>query len=216
MSEKAFVALLSGGLDSVVALAAAARESRPLLSLTFDYGQPAAARELEAAGKVAAHYGCKHRGIELGWYRQLLPAAFSAGGAAVPEPEEPGQASAAAVWVPGRNLAMIAIAAAWAEKLGAGEVVTGFNLEEAASFPDNSAEFVAAANRALEFSSGGKVSVNAPLSGMTKAAIVKLGRELGAPLALAWSCYRGGTEPCGRCESCQRRAAADAAMEERG
>ncbi len=216
MSGKTFVALLSGGLDSVVALAFAARESRPQLGLTFNYGQPAAAREMEAASKVAAYYRCEHRTVELGWYRQLLPAAFSAGDAAVPEPEEPGEESAAAVWVPGRNLAMIAIAAAWAEKLSAEKVVTGFNVEEAVTFPDNSVEFVAAANRALEFSSGGRVQVNAPLAGMTKAAIVKLGRELGAPLELVWSCYRGGTEPCGRCESCQRRGAAEAAMEEHG
>jgi 7-cyano-7-deazaguanine synthase len=199
MPDARFVALLSGGLDSVVALAAAARSAQPILALTFDYGQPAAGREAQAARAVAERYCCEHRLVELGWYRELLPDAFRSGDA-VPEPEVLGEESAAAVWVPGRNLVFVAIAAAWAERLGAAEVVTGFNAEEAATFPDNSREFVAAADR---------VRISAPLAGMDKAAIVKLGRELGAPLELAWSCYRGGERPCGRCESCQRRAAAE-------
>jgi 7-cyano-7-deazaguanine synthase len=209
MPADAFVSLLSGGLDSLVALASATRDASPVLALTFDYGQPAAVRETEAARRVAVHYQCPHRTIELNWYRDLLPAAFSGGDGAVPEPAELGAESAAAVWVPGRNLVLVAVAAAWAEKLGAARVVTGFNAEEAATFPDNSAEFVDAANRALEFSSGRKVEIAAPLSGMDKRAILALGRELGAPLELAWSCYRGGEKPCGRCESCQRRSAAE-------
>ncbi|MHC4914859.1 MAG: 7-cyano-7-deazaguanine synthase QueC [Planctomycetota bacterium] len=209
MSE-GFVALLSGGLDSVVALAAAARAARPALALTFDYGQPAASREAEAAARVAAFYSCEHRVLELGWYRDLLPAAFAGGGEAVPEPETPGRESARAVWVPGRNLVMVAVAAAWAEKLGAAAVVSGFNAEEAATFPDNSRGFVEAACSALEFSSAGSVKLSAPLAGMDKREIVRLGRELGAPLEMAWSCYRGGESPCGRCESCRRRLAAEA------
>ena len=207
MSES-FVALLSGGLDSIVALAAAAHRARPVLGLTFDYGQPAAAREAAAAAAAAASFSCEHRVVPLDWYRELLPAAFSPGGD-VPEPEVPGEESARAVWVPGRNLVMVGIAAAWAEKLGAASVVTGFNAEEAATFPDNSGEFVQAVCAALEFSSAGSVRLEAPLSGMDKKEIVRLGRELGAPLEAAWSCYRGGEKPCGRCESCQRRLAAE-------
>ena len=205
---RGFVALLSGGLDSVVALAAAAREARPTLCLTFDYGQPAARREFRAARAVARHYGVSHKVIRLPWYQPLLPGSFAGSGARVPEPRRFGAASAEAVWVPGRNLVFIAIAAAWAEKLGCGSVVAGFNAEEAATFPDNSARFVRAATAALGFSSLRKVRLTAPLAGLDKRGIVRLGRSLGAPLELAWSCYRGGGAPCGRCESCRRRAAA--------
>jgi 7-cyano-7-deazaguanine synthase len=213
VARPSFVALLSGGLDSVVALAAAARRARPVLGLTFDYGQPSARREIAAARKVAERYSCRHRTLKLPWYAELLPVSFAARGAKVPEPEPEdfGPASARAVWVPGRNLVFIAIAAAWAEKLGAAEVVTGFNAEEAATFPDNSAAFVRAATAALGFSSLGRVRVSAPLAGLDKRGIVRLGRRLGAPLELAWSCYRGGKAPCGRCESCRRRAAAEQA-----
>jgi len=207
-AHRRFVALLSGGLDSVVALAAAARAARPALCLTFDYGQPAAGREIQAARRVAGHYLARHQVIALPWYRELLPESFAGCGQRVPEPEVFGAESAEAVWVPGRNLVFIAIAAAWAEHLGCGEVVTGFNAEEAATFPDNSAGFVRAATAALGFSSLRKVRLTAPLAGLDKRGIVRLGRSLGAPVELAWSCYRGGASPCGRCESCQRRAAA--------
>ena len=210
-APRRFVSLLSGGLDSVVALAAAAREASPVLALTFDYGQPSARREIEAARKVAAHYSVRHEVVEMPWYARLLPEAFAGSGDGVPEPEVPDAESARAVWVPGRNLVFVAVAAAWAEKLGASEVVAGFNAEEAATFPDNSAEFVRAATAALGFSSYGRVRLAAPLAGLDKRGIVRLGRELGAPLRLAWSCYRGGAAPCGRCESCRRRAAAEQA-----
>jgi 7-cyano-7-deazaguanine synthase len=192
-----------------VALAAAARAARPVLALTFDYGQPSARREIEAARRVAAHYSVRHQVVDLPWYAELLPAAFSGSGAGVPEPETFGAESARAVWVPGRNLVLVAVAAAWAERLGAGEVVAGFNAEEAATFPDNSAGFVRAATAALGYSSYGKVRLTAPLAGLDKRGIVRLGRELGAPLSSAWSCYRGGDAPCGRCESCRRRQAAE-------
>ena len=189
---------------------------RPALFITVDYGQPAAAREIEAGRRVAEFYRCRHRVISLDWYRELLPESFSAGDRGIPDPEVLGQESAEAVWVPGRNLVLIAIGAAWAEKLGAGRLVTGFNAEEAATFPDNSREFVEVAGKALGYSSNGRVKLLAPLAGLDKSGIVKLGRCLGVPLELAWSCYRGGETPCGRCESCQRRAAAEAAMEEHG
>ena len=208
MSEKSFVALLSGGLDSLVALAAARRDAHIALALTFDYGQPSARREAAAAAAIAGHYSARHEIVELPWYRELLPDSF-ANDASVPEPEAPGAESARAVWVPGRNLVFLAIAAAWAERLGAAEVITGFNAEEAATFPDNSRDFVEAAGGALKFSSAGSVGIWAPLAGLDKRGIVKLGRELGAPLELSWSCYRGGGQPCGRCESCRRRAAAE-------
>jgi len=208
MSSSGFVALLSGGLDSVVAMAVAAEESKPLLALTFDYGQPASGRERQAASEVASHYQCPHQVIDLPWYSNLLPASFAGGDATIPEPETMDQASAEAVWVPGRNLVMIAIASAWAEKLGAGQLVVGFNAEEAATFPDNCAEFVAAVTQSMEYSSNRRVRLNAPLADLNKVEILRLGWQLKAPLESAWSCYRGGESPCGSCESCQRRGKA--------
>jgi 7-cyano-7-deazaguanine synthase len=204
------VVLLSGGLDSAVCLGYAVRDGQVVLALTFDYGQLAARREIEAAAALAAHYGVAHQVVAL----PFLPAITTTGlvtGEDIPEPEvarlddqEEAMARAARVWVPNRNGIFLNIAAAFAEHLGAAAVVAGFNREEAAAFPDNSAAFVAAATEALRYSTRGRVRVVSYTQQLTKVEIVELGRRLGVPLELVWSCYRGGETMCGRCESCQR------------
>lgn len=113
-------------------------------------------------------------------------------------------ASAAKVWIPNRNGVFLNVAAAFAEGLGAGTVHVGFNAEEAATFPDNSAEFLGAANAALRFSTKGAVRVECATIAMDKAQIVRFGLETEAPLDLVWPCYDGGERMCGACESCMR------------
>jgi len=203
------VALLSGGLDSTVSLAQALREGEVLLALTFDYGQKAARREIAAAARLAAHFGVPHRVLELPFLAEVTGTALVRG--QVPEParealDDPvlARATAAAVWVPNRNGLFLNIAACFAESLGAGRIITGFNREEAATFPDNSPGYVAAANAAFAFSTANGVKVLSYTQRLAKPEIVQLGRRLGVPLQWVWSCYHGGETPCGRCESCLR------------
>lgn len=194
MSEaRTAVVLLSGGLDSGVAAARfVADGGRVLASLCFDYGQRAAARERAPwLADVAARGG----------------SALVSGGGALPTGtvERPGDAaSAAKVWVPARNAVFVAIGAAYAEALGAACVVAGFNREEAATFPDNSAAFLAAASAFLAHGTRAGVRVVSPTIDMDKAAIVAAARALGFAAGDFWSCYEGGERPCGRCESCLR------------
>jgi 7-cyano-7-deazaguanine synthase len=117
--------------------------------------------------------------------------------------------------VPNRNGVLVNIAAAFAERLEADTVVVGFNREEAATFPDNGVEFVEAATRALALSTRKGVRVACPVGGLRKDEIVRLGREIGAPLREVWPCYEGGERMCGTCESCRRfrRALARAGLE---
>jgi len=112
------------------------------------------------------------------------------------------------VWVPNRNGVFINIAASFAEALGCDTIVVGFDAEEAATFPDNSREYVEAANKALSYSTLSGVKIYAPLIDKNKSEIAELGLEIGAPLEWSWSCYRGEAKPCLRCESCLRRARA--------
>ncbi|MBM3475619.1 MAG: 7-cyano-7-deazaguanine synthase QueC [Armatimonadetes bacterium] len=203
------ISLLSGGLDSVVATTVAAREGSVELALTFDYGQRAASAEIAAAQAVCRELGLAHRVIELPWLAEVTTTALVNRNCALPEPDaldDPGetQASAAAVWVPNRNGVFINTAAAFAESLGCEAIVCGFNVEEAQTFPDNTAAYVQAASEALAYSTLAKVRVWSPTQDLTKTEIVTLGRRIGAPLAHIWSCYEPGPEPCGRCESCRR------------
>ncbi|HVY62513.1 MAG TPA: 7-cyano-7-deazaguanine synthase QueC [Planctomycetota bacterium] len=203
------VILLSGGLDSAVALALAQPGPRSL-ALTFDYGQRAARREVEAARAMAARAGIEHRAIDLPFLREITRTALVARSADLPRPEpgaldsEAARETAKAVWVPNRNGVFIAIAAAHAEAAGLRHVVVGFNREEGTTFPDNTPEFVACSNAALAFSTLAKVKVANPVGKLDKVEIVRKGREAGAPIALVWSCYEGGAEQCGTCESCRR------------
>jgi 7-cyano-7-deazaguanine synthase len=197
------VILLSGGLDSAVNLAEADARTEPTLALTFDYGQRAAPRELEAAATLARRYGVRHRVIELPWFADLLPPAMRKDG-------EPAGAATTdeAVWVPNRNGVFVAVGAAHAEALGAPLLVAGFNAEEAVAFPDNSPAYVDAANRALEYSTKGTVELFSFTAEMTKADIVRRAVELDVPLGEIYSCYEGRERMCGVCPSCRRTAAA--------
>lgn len=196
------VILLSGGLDSAVNLAETAARTEPALALTFDYWQRAATREAETAATLAKHYGVRHNVIELPWFAELLPPGVAVGGPAGAD------VSDEAVWVPNRNGVFVAVGAAHAEALGASLLVTGFNAEEAVSFPDNSREYIDAANLALSYSTKGTVELFSFTAEMTKADIVRRAVELTVPLELTYSCYEGRDRMCGLCPSCRRTAGA--------
>ncbi len=197
------VAILSGGLDSTVSLAAALRAMDVVLALTFDYGQRAARPERAASARIARRYGVPHRVVAIPWLADLTSTALVNRSARLPR-NRMSAASAKAVWVPNRNGVFIEIAAAHAESLGATRLITGFNREEAATFPDNSPAYVKAVNGALSYSTANGVRVVSFTGLLDKRGIVRLGRRLDAPLDLIWPCYEGGRAWCRTCESCLR------------
>jgi len=219
-SADSAVVLLSGGLDSAANLALAARESgdgSAVLALTIRYGQRAAEREVQAARALSGHYGVSHEVIDLPWLGVLGGSALTDPGAAVPtiandrlDDRALTEQTARAVWVPNRNGVLIHVAAAVAERQGAGRIVVGFNREEAATFPDNSKDYLDCATRALEMSTANHVRVSSYTVDLDKREIVARLRKLSKPFPfeLVWSCYHGGPKACGACESCRRYARA--------
>ncbi|MFC1560103.1 7-cyano-7-deazaguanine synthase QueC [Candidatus Margulisiibacteriota bacterium] len=201
-SRKKSIVLLSSGLDSTVSLASAVKKTKVILALTFDYGQKAAKQETAAAKKIAKHFKIKHKVVKLDWLADITKTALVKKGARVPMYK--GKSTAQAVWVPNRNLAFISIAASFAEALKADLIITGFNKEEAKTFPDNSKAFVDLVNRSLKLSTLKHPKVVSYTQFLDKKKIVKLGMKLGAPLQFVYSCYEGGPKMCDRCESCIR------------
>ncbi len=202
------VVLLSGGLDSTVAFKEAFDRCERLVALTFDYGQMAGRREVESAASICSRYNVPHRVLHLPWLRG--GALTGQGELPTPEVEEleipqVAMETARRVWVPARNLVFLAIAASIAEGLEYNLIVTGFDAEEAETFPDNSARFVQLFNETLKLGTLNHPRVWAPLENLDKTGIVRRGVEINAPLELSWSCYRPDPQPCGACESCQRR-----------
>ncbi len=207
------IVLLSGGLDSEIAMALAQADFTWVRAITFDYGQRARREEIRAASAFAAHLKCPHEVVDLSPLKKILSSALDADASiALPNfsPSELGdearcRESARAVWVPNRNGLFLNMAAALAEKEGADWLVVGFNREEAETFPDNSAEFVDIATLFFHFSTQNGVRLASPTLGMTKTEIVKTALDREIPLHLSWSCYEGAREKmCGKCESCAR------------
>ncbi len=210
------IVLLSSGLDSAVAFKMALDDGGVDLALTFDYGQRAADKEKESARRISERYGVRHEVIELPWLEDVTRTALVYRGERVPTPTEAeldeiaGKAreTAHAVWVPNRNGIFINVAGSFADALHIEHIVCGFNAEEGATFPDNTPQFVEAINKSLYYSTENHAKVIAPVIDLDKVGIIKKGMSIDAPLDLSWSCYFSGARPCGKCESCMRRARA--------
>ena len=209
------VVLVSGGLDSSVCLWWAVQEYEKVHALFVDYGQRSAPQEklhAERQSRLARAFFHTASSKYLSWWSDSrlfagdLPVSKSLEG-------EEAQASAEAVWVPGRNGVLVSMAAAFAESIGAETVVLGSNKEEGATFRDNTPEFVEAADNFTRMATSTETGVVAPLLEMDKVAIVRLGRELGVSFEEIWSCYEAGEQMCGECESCLRL---ERALEEAG
>ncbi|MCZ7392357.1 MAG: 7-cyano-7-deazaguanine synthase QueC [Candidatus Methanoperedens sp.] len=204
------VVLLSSGLDSTVAFKEAYNRCDEVLCVTFDYGQLASEKEITFAKKICELFNVGHIIISLPWYSTFRGALT--GGGALPkileselDDREVTRETAEKVWVPARNVVFLSIGAALAENYKYDLVVSGFDAEEAATFPDNTPEFVESFNGMLKFGTLTHPSVYTPLISMSKVEIVKRGLEIDAPLEWSWSCYEGWERPCGVCESCLRR-----------
>ncbi len=206
------VILLSGGLDSAANLAFCANFDEPVLALTIDYGQRAAVPEIKAAKAIAEYYGVPHRVLELKWLGELGGSSLTAAGE-IPhlkanqlDDAATTKKSAAAVWVPNRNGLFVNVAGAIAESMKAPQIIVGFNKEEAATFPDNSSQFINVCNLSMRYSTATGVKLVCYTDMLDKTEIVRaLGNLPKAfPMELVWSCYTAGPEKCGECESCQR------------
>lgn len=204
--EKAVV-LLSGGLDSTVALAWTAGEYELGRVVFIDYGQRAAGVEARAADALARHFEVELATVRLPFFSEICGHLSVMAGDETEHDELPEVSGAplrdlSQVWIPNRNGVFVSIGAAFAEALDCRVLVTGFNAEEADQFPDNSAEFVRRANSLLELSTLEEVRLECPLVGLSKVDIVEMGAELSAPLEFIYSCYSGDELMCGRCMSC--------------
>jgi 7-cyano-7-deazaguanine synthase len=218
------ISLVSGGLDSTVALALT-REKYPhaeIIPINFYYGQRHS-REIQACAEVLDYYNLPPaRDI-------MLRAAFTViGGSSLTSGKDEGNPSTEEVrrkedglpstFVPGRNIIMLAIAGAIAHVQDASLIVGGWNVLDYSGYPDCRPMFIAAMQRTLNIGLGyreghinaGEVDllyIWAPIIEKTKAEIIAEGFRLQAPLNLTWSCYAGGLTPCGECDSCKIRAA---------
>jgi len=209
------VVCLSGGMDSCVCAALAARDY-DAYAVHFSYGQRTEARELASARAVAEQLG----------FRQFLPLRMDLfrhiGGSALVDttiavPDAVAEADAASMasrggdqvpvtYVPFRNAHFLSAAVSWAEVLGATRVFLGAVEQDSSGYPDCRPAYYQAFQQVVRTGTrDGAIQLQTPLIAMHKREIVALGVALGAPLDLTWSCYSGEAVACGACESCALR-----------
>lgn len=205
--RKALV-LLSGGLDSMVCAALAREAGFALYALTIDYNQRHR-RELVAAGDIAAKLGAvRHVVLPLD-LRQF-------GGSALTDdiavPKGGVGEDIPVTYVPARNLVFLSLTLAWAEALGARDVVIGVNALDYSGYPDCRPEFIAGfadlARLATKAGAeGDDFQIHAPLQYLGKAEIAAEAGRLGLDPAMSWSCYdpQADGRACGLCDSCRLR-----------
>lgn len=181
------IALHSGGIDSTVLLYELRDAGHEVRTLGFDYGQRHV-RELDAAEAIAAELGVAHHRVPL----PPLPGSVLTDGSGT-------------VVVPGRNLLMIAVATSFAMASGAETVALATHAGDHALFPDCRPGFLDAASAAIMVASERRVRLMRPYVHLGKLDIVRRGMGLGVPFERTWSCYLGGTEPCGDCLACRER-----------
>lgn len=198
---KKAIILLSGGLDSLVAMGFPQKEYKIELALTFDYGQKSATNEIEASKNICNFYDVEHKVIKLEWLKEITKSSLVSA-KEIPTRNLGTKESAAAVWVPNRNGLFLNIAAAFADSLGYDFILYGANKDEGTTFPDNTEAFRQKISEVFKTSTLKMPKVIAPLINYTKNDIVRIAMDNAMPLEFVRSCYNSGKKHCGVCESC--------------
>jgi 7-cyano-7-deazaguanine synthase len=213
VSPKPIVALISGGLDSMVAAAMVREGGHRILALSVDYNQRHRI-ELAAARRVAHMLGAE-RHIVLPFDLSLFGGSALTADIAVPKDGigAEGIGGIPITYVPARNTIFLSLALGWAEAAGARDLCIGVNALDYSGYPDCRPEFIASFEAMADVATkagveGERFRVHAPLQTMTKADIVREGARLGLDTGLSWSCYDPTDEGlhCGACDSCRLRA----------
>jgi len=212
--KKAMV-VLSGGLDSTVALYEAIDTVgiQNVEAVSFLYGQKHS-KELDAANDITMALGIQ-------WDCITLPSIFGGTDSvlvqsnALDMPEvsyedinEAGGVSP--TYVPYRNGNFLSMATTYAMTRFPDddiEVWAGMHAEDAHNwaYPDCTPEFIGAMANAMYIGSYHKVRLITPHEWRSKAEVVASGMKLDVPFSMTWSCYNGRTYHCGVCPTCVGR-----------
>jgi 7-cyano-7-deazaguanine synthase len=196
------IVLFSGGVDSTVLLVNALEQERQCLALTFNYGQRNFREELRATANIALYYSVEHKIIDID-KRSITGSSLIDRNIDVPKNREQNNETPN-TYVPGRNTIFLAHALSQAEVFNADEVYIGAMAEDAA-YPDCKKGFIDAFQNV--FNQTYPCNIIAPFLEMSKKDIVELGKKLGVPYNMTFSCYDPPkpNQHCGLCDACKRR-----------
>jgi 7-cyano-7-deazaguanine synthase len=206
------VILLSGGMDSTTTAVIAQRRGFELWALSFRYGQRHAI-ELGAARRVAERLGIR-RHVVMDINLRAFGGSALTDDVAVPKDTPAGQIGARIppTYVPARNTIFLSFALGLAEVAGARDIFIGANAMDYSGYPDCRPEYLEAFERMANLATkagieGQRITIHAPLIGLSKREIVQQGLSLGIDYSFTWTCYDPTPDgfACGHCEACQLR-----------
>jgi 7-cyano-7-deazaguanine synthase len=211
-SKKRAVVLLSGGMDSCVCAALAARDYAAA-ALHISYGQRTEQRERKSFLAICDRLNIREQlTVRNEALRAIGGSALTDQHIAVPTVPAAGH-EIPITYVPFRNAHFLSVAVSWAEVLGASKIYIGAVEPDSSGYPDCRPAYYEAFNRVIAAGTKeGKIQIVTPLIAMRKAEIIRLGLELNAPFDLTWSCYSHEDQACGLCDSCVLRLRAFAAV----
>lgn len=204
-NQERAVVLLSGGMDSCVCAALAARDYNTA-AVHISYGQRTEGRERESFLAICERLKIQEKLLVRSEALRLIGgSALTDDKIAVPDATSVGH-DIPVTYVPFRNAHFLAVAVSWAEVLGAKKVYIGAVEPDSSGYPDCRPAYYKAFNDVVRAGTKeGSIEIVTPLIAMHKAEIVRLGLELGAPFDLTWSCYSREDQACGVCDSCVLR-----------
>lgn len=209
MNDRKAVILLSGGLDSAVALYYAKDKGYLCHCLNFDYGQRHSV-EIENARQLAREAGAQFTAIKLPFFWKGSSLVDLSKDIPRRRKIDEIRSGVPSTYVPARNTVFLSIAASFAEATGAEVIFIGAHSEDSSGYPDCRREYLETFNRVIKLGTRagceGRLRLEFPLIDKGKKDIIRLGSSLGVPFQYAWSCYAGGKRPCMTCDSCILRA----------
>jgi 7-cyano-7-deazaguanine synthase len=205
MSKKSVI-LVSGGMDSLVTAAIAAKEYE-LCFLHLNYGQRTEKRELKAFNDIADHYKVTNKlVVDIKYLADIGGSSLTDKDIEVSKADTQSK-DIPTSYVPFRNANILSIGVSWAEVIGAKKIFIGAVEEDSSGYPDCREVFYDAFNKVIELGTkpDSGISIETPIIHMKKFEIIKKGSELDAPFKLSWSCYKNEDKACGECDSCALR-----------
>lgn len=194
------VVLASGGIDSSLMLFLLKKEGHETFPLFIDYGQLAREKEWLSCQNVCHFLGLEPFRMDISGFGKSIPSGITDSRLDIEKD----------AFLPTRNLLFLTLAAAYGYVRSANTVAIGILSNPI--FPDQTYEFVQAAQNTIGAALGTDTIIMAPLMSLDKRDTIRLARKYGVPLHLTSSCHSSSKEPCGRCISCKERSSAEACL----
>ena len=200
------IVLVSGGMDSSLTAAFAFKKYN-LAFLHVNYGQRTQNRELKAFKDIAKYYNVKQKlVVDISHLKQIGGSSLTDKKLKVSKANLKSK-SVPTSYVPFRNANILAIAASWAEVIGARSIFIGAVEEDSSGYPDCRKSFFESYEKMINLGTKPttKIKIETPVINFSKKKIVEYSFKMKAPIHLSWSCYKNEDQACGECDSCALR-----------